>query len=310
VSEGTILDDTYMNFKNFGNAMILLLRVSTGEDWNRIMFDTYPYQQFFSPLYFISFVVICSYVMLNLFVLVIIQQFDQYYLPQDNIISKFKESLEDFKETWKAFSSGYGGMKIKESQLISFFQSLKEPLGMQYRSRIDVQKNIITMGIKSLNGWIFFNELLYRCMRGVYGRMKESPSDSLKTSELKTQLKIYMKSHIYNKKKSGLFRGSEKTLSYAELAQKDKTVNPFLTMFYYTLSFKRWKASSTTVRQRKCSEDEKESEYDYETDQIQTCSEQDSSSSGDNDLVDSSSFQRENSSQLALIKVQRMSTLK
>ena len=40
VSEGQIIDPVYMNFKNFGNAMLILLRMLTGEDWPTIMYDT------------------------------------------------------------------------------------------------------------------------------------------------------------------------------------------------------------------------------------------------------------------------------
>lgn len=39
VTSGEVIDD-YVNFQNFGNAMIMCLRISTGEDWNVIMFDT------------------------------------------------------------------------------------------------------------------------------------------------------------------------------------------------------------------------------------------------------------------------------
>jgi hypothetical protein len=39
ITEGEVID-TYTNFNNFGFAMMMLLRVSTGEDWNRIMYDT------------------------------------------------------------------------------------------------------------------------------------------------------------------------------------------------------------------------------------------------------------------------------
>ena len=54
--------------------------------------------------------------MLNLFVLVILQQFDKYYLPKDNILEKFKNDFENFKETWKEFTlSRYNCLKIKES---------------------------------------------------------------------------------------------------------------------------------------------------------------------------------------------------
>ena len=71
IKSGNIIDPVYMNFNNFSNAMILLLRVSTGEDWNRIMYDCMKESKV-APFYFISFILICTYVMLNLFVLVIL----------------------------------------------------------------------------------------------------------------------------------------------------------------------------------------------------------------------------------------------
>ena len=40
VKRGKIIDG-YMNFNNFGYAMIMCLRMSTGENWPKIMFDTY-----------------------------------------------------------------------------------------------------------------------------------------------------------------------------------------------------------------------------------------------------------------------------
>ena len=67
-------------------------------------------------MYFVSFVLICSYVMLNLFVLIILEQFDKYYLPKDNIIAKFKKNLQNFKDTWKNFTlDRYNCVKIKDT---------------------------------------------------------------------------------------------------------------------------------------------------------------------------------------------------
>ena len=72
----------------------------------------------YAPIYFILFILICKYIMLNLFILVILQQFDKYYLPADNIISKFKVDLQKFKDTWKLFTQEkYNCQKIKESML-------------------------------------------------------------------------------------------------------------------------------------------------------------------------------------------------
>ena len=36
----------------------------------------------------------------------------------------------------------------------------------------ELKKQLLKMAIKSDNGYIYFNELLYRCMRRKYGNMK------------------------------------------------------------------------------------------------------------------------------------------
>ena len=147
-----------------------------------------------------SFITICSYVMLNLFILVILQQFDEYYLPKDNVIERFKNSLEDFKEVWKIFAARYNGMKIRDAQLVDFFRKLKKPLGMARKTKTDIMKEVLKMGLRRYavasftqyseeDGMIFFNELLYRCMRRAYGNVKLSKD--LQAQEMKTQFRIY-----------------------------------------------------------------------------------------------------------------------
>ena len=82
VKSGEVIDDL-KNFNNFFNAFILLFAVSTGEDWNKIMYDCsrlppdcVPNEtcgNSLSLVYFYGLILVCSYVMLNLFILVIIQ---------------------------------------------------------------------------------------------------------------------------------------------------------------------------------------------------------------------------------------------
>lgn len=86
VLEGDAIDDTYKNFNDFHTSFILIFALSTGEDWNRVMFDVNRTERdgcikgktcgADTPLgyfYFILLVLVCSHVMLNLFILVIIQ---------------------------------------------------------------------------------------------------------------------------------------------------------------------------------------------------------------------------------------------
>lgn len=47
---------------------------------------------------------------------------------------------------------------------------------------------MLKMGIRTEDGWIFFNELLYRCMRRVYGNFKLNKR--MQIIELKTLFRI------------------------------------------------------------------------------------------------------------------------
>jgi hypothetical protein len=119
--------------------MIILLRISTGEAWPTIMYDTMNLSDDcipgvncgtpLAPLFFIVFVMVCSYVMLNLFVLIILQQFELYYLPDDNILQTFGKDLEDFKVSWLNFSKEHGGIRIRVMDLEKFLRSLGGNLG-------------------------------------------------------------------------------------------------------------------------------------------------------------------------------------
>lgn len=84
VKRGDVISD-YKNFTVFHSSFLLLFSVSTGEDWNLIMYDcsrTAPdcvpgetCGSNLAPIYFMAVVLLFTYVMLNLFILVIIQQF-------------------------------------------------------------------------------------------------------------------------------------------------------------------------------------------------------------------------------------------
>ena len=124
------------NFTTFVNGFLLVFALSTGEDWNKVMYDCTRNKadgcidglncgSNFAYLYFMMLVLVCSHVMLNLFILVIIQQFEKYYLPKENMITKFKNDLACFMKVWKELTQDrYRCHKIKENQLTSFFRRL------------------------------------------------------------------------------------------------------------------------------------------------------------------------------------------
>lgn len=56
-----------------------------------IMFDTVKKTNTWSVMFFVLFIVTQSYIMMNLFVLIIINQFEENYIDPDNPLQNFRE---------------------------------------------------------------------------------------------------------------------------------------------------------------------------------------------------------------------------
>lgn len=130
---------------------------------------------------------------------------------------------------------------MKENQLTKFFRKLGEEgdknssLGFaeEYYADGELKKNLLKMGIKSDGGYIYFNELLYRCMRRKYGNMKINKK--MQIFELRTQYRIYtITREMQNKGKLN------KDELYDGLINKNNGVNPFLTVMNFKISYRSW----------------------------------------------------------------------
>ena len=93
------MNDDYVNFKNFGNSFLMMFRMSTGEDWHLIMYDCMAHNTIYQ-LFFILYVVLIQYIMVNLFVLVILREFNEHFYNTDNPLNQYSEDLNMFKEDW------------------------------------------------------------------------------------------------------------------------------------------------------------------------------------------------------------------
>ncbi|XP_068100253.1 voltage-dependent T-type calcium channel subunit alpha-1H isoform X2 [Hyperolius riggenbachi] len=78
----------HATFENFGMAFLTLFRVSTGDNWNGIMKDTLrectsddkhclTYLPFISPVYFVTFVLIAQFVLVNVVVAVLMKHLEE-----------------------------------------------------------------------------------------------------------------------------------------------------------------------------------------------------------------------------------------
>ena len=75
------------------------LNLETGEEWNLLMYDCWKVPPNCTPdvdcgsslswVYYVVFIMLVTHIMLNLFILVIIEQFDKYYLDEENPLKTF-----------------------------------------------------------------------------------------------------------------------------------------------------------------------------------------------------------------------------
>lgn len=105
------------NFKTAPNGIITLFRIVTGEDWNKIMHDCMVSPPFctldvgdnywetdcgsfgFSLAYFCSFYVIITYIVLNLLVAIIMENFSLFYSNEEDALLSYAD-IRNFQNTW------------------------------------------------------------------------------------------------------------------------------------------------------------------------------------------------------------------
>ncbi|XP_063633310.1 LOW QUALITY PROTEIN: voltage-dependent calcium channel type A subunit alpha-1 [Cydia splendana] len=128
------------NFQSFIQALMLLFRCATGESWPNIMLaclkpakcdekagksPSEPCGSTLAYAYFVSFIFFCSFLMLNLFVAVIMDNFD--YLTRDSSILG-AHHLDEFVRIWAEYDPNATG-KIHFTEMYDMLKNMDPPLG-------------------------------------------------------------------------------------------------------------------------------------------------------------------------------------
>ncbi|XP_068174884.1 voltage-dependent R-type calcium channel subunit alpha-1E [Antennarius striatus] len=132
------------NFKTFSGALMLLFRSATGESWQEIMLSCLGGQKCemdptvpssdpdggcgsdFAYFYFVSFIFFSSFLMLNLFVAVIMDNFE--YLTRDSSILG-PHHLDEFVRIWGEYDRAACG-RIHYSDMYEMLTNMSPPLGL------------------------------------------------------------------------------------------------------------------------------------------------------------------------------------
>ncbi|XP_011300228.1 voltage-dependent calcium channel type A subunit alpha-1 isoform X3 [Fopius arisanus] len=127
------------NFQSFIQGLMLLFRCATGEAWPSIMLscikgrtcdpkakqDADGCGSNLAYAYFVSFIFFCSFLMLNLFVAVIMDNFD--YLTRDSSILG-AHHLDEFVRIWAEYDPNATG-KIHFTEMYDMLKNMDPPLG-------------------------------------------------------------------------------------------------------------------------------------------------------------------------------------
>nr|XP_009858187.2 sodium leak channel non-selective protein [Ciona intestinalis] len=143
--------DRHANFATAPLAVTVLFRIVTGEDWNKIMHDCMiqpprctPHHNYWETdcgnktaalVYFCSFYVIIAYIMLNLLVAIIVENFSLFYTMDEDILLSYND-LHMFQVTWNTVDvKRKGAIDVKDVE--SVLRLLKGRLHIdQYRDRL------------------------------------------------------------------------------------------------------------------------------------------------------------------------------
>uniref|UniRef100_A0A8C3IF42 Voltage-dependent L-type calcium channel subunit alpha n=1 Tax=Chrysemys picta bellii TaxID=8478 RepID=A0A8C3IF42_CHRPI len=168
------------NFQTFPQAVLLLFRCATGEAWQEIMLaclpgkrcdpdsDYSPGEEFtcgsnFSIIYFISFYMLCAFLIINLFVAVIMDNFD--YLTRDwSILGP--HHLDEFKRIWSEYDPEAKG-RIKHLDVVTLLRRIQPPLGFGKLCPHRVAcKRLVAMNMPlNSDGTVMFNATLFALVR-------------------------------------------------------------------------------------------------------------------------------------------------
>ena len=154
----------YLNFKNVAYGIILLFKVITADSWGDLILDIlnqrkskyctnleencvdcifsikykikylililnckFKIYQGHPLVFFITFIILANFLFFNLFILVLLQQFEEYYKNSISPIYVYDDNIHLLKENWKEFRQDKTTMKIDD--LFKFLKSIEPPLG-------------------------------------------------------------------------------------------------------------------------------------------------------------------------------------
>jgi hypothetical protein len=161
--------DSHNNFQSVPNVLLMLMRTSTGEAWDTLLFDTVDTDCGGGPsgyMYWISFVVLINFVMLQMFMMVVV---DSYRTGDRQRRGASEQIIRSFRSAWRMFDPRGTGF-MPSTDLESFLRKLPPPMGMHAGGDFaEYLHYAAKLRLASWAGMVAFRDVLLSVHRVTYG---------------------------------------------------------------------------------------------------------------------------------------------
>eukprot|EP01062_Namystynia_karyoxenos_P015970 TRINITY_DN1582_c0_g5_i1.p1 TRINITY_DN1582_c0_g5~~TRINITY_DN1582_c0_g5_i1.p1 ORF type:complete len:2356 (+),score=741.40 TRINITY_DN1582_c0_g5_i1:94-7161(+) len=166
----------HANFEDFPSALLMLVRIVTGENWNGVMHETMVQPpdcstekddcgHVFASVYYITFIILAQFILTNLFVAIILNNFRTTILIEKSDLRM--KDLHRFIDIWADFVPD-ANLVMPTSLFPQLLKRLGPPLGIkQHGTRIDILRRTTQYCIPEHAGLIHFIETLIPLARQV-----------------------------------------------------------------------------------------------------------------------------------------------
>ena len=230
----------YYNVDNFYTSFLFTFRSATGEKWPKMMMelafvDTVEVYEAYAYIYMIISNFFDGIIMINLFLMVTIQQYDEFTGKKYNPIEKFESFLTEFNNAWNKYATPEdNGFRIKKGLITNFFMdfSWKKLNFPEFRKSEHIKKYVADLKLRTDDeDNVYYLDIVYKVLNAQMGsqidRNNKDNALIFKTekkvsNEIKNIINRYISSHqkAIKKEKANLI-----------------TFNPYTSHLYYKISY-------------------------------------------------------------------------
>ena len=231
----------YFNVDNFYYSFLLVFRCTTGENWNNIMMelayvDPKKVSEVYAYVYFIVSNFANSIIMLNLFLMVTLQQYDEFTNKNYNPIEKFESFLIDFNNAWNKFSDDEDkGFRIKKIYVTQFFMELNwKKLNFPEHGKMEqIKKYVTELKLRTdEEDYVYYHDVIYKIINRQMGSLidRNNPDNNTifkKEIKVQKQIKKMINKYIDKKSKNKSKKQKHNLISF----------NPLTSHIYFKLTY-------------------------------------------------------------------------